>query len=428
MPCIENAFLCYNPLGKIYFSSNKRKQPMKKLALLPILAALSLPAFAADNYLTSQASNHTETIKGEDPAAQQLFQRSFRLEEGQSNTTTLDVKAGQVYTVFADCSVNCSNIKFSVTQGRTTLFRKNRGDGSRFTWQAERDGRVELNTEMVACSRSRCRSMLHVFSGGKVSNSDSAGASLEAAQKTTREAQQALDKNVHELPLISGQLTDSQNRSVEIELTAGKYYSVFGRCDQSCEDLDLSLGANGKTIASDTEGNDAPQLSFKAEQGGRHQLNISMEDCDNDSCAYSVQVFESSTDTDPSLLHAQQSNVNIVKNHDPAARVFLLRQQRLAAGQSHTEQVNLTAGKAYTFYGDCDDNCSDIDLTVRLNGRVVKQDVLGDSVPLFSYRPARSGRYSVTLPMKTCSAATCAASIHIFEGTKMVYDNNGRNR
>ena len=75
---------------------------MKKLALLPILAALSLPAFAADSYLTGQASSHTETIKNEDPAAQQLFQRSIRLEEGQSNSTTLDVKAGQVYTVFAD--------------------------------------------------------------------------------------------------------------------------------------------------------------------------------------------------------------------------------------------------------------------------------------------------------------------------------------
>lgn len=213
---------------------------------------------------------------------------------------------------------------------------------------------------------------------------------------------------------------------MDVELTAGKYYNVFGRCDQACEDFDLTLRANGKTIASDTDGDGEPLLNFKAEQGGRHQLNISMEDCDNDTCAYSVQVFESSTDTDPSLLRAQRSNVEIVESHDPAARVFLLRQQRLAAGQSHTEQVNLTAGKAYTFYGDCDDNCSDIDLTVRLNGRVVKQDVLGDSVPLFSYRPARSGRYSVTLPMKACSTATCAASIHIFEGTKMVYDNNGR--
>ena len=399
---------------------------MKKLALLPILAALSLPAFAADSYLTGQASSHTETIKNEDSAAQQLFQRSIRLEEGQSNTTTLDVKAGQVYTVFADCSVNCSNIKFSVTQGRTTLFRKNRGDGSRFTWQAERDGRVELNTEMAECSRSRCRSMLQVFSGGKVGNSDNTGPSLAALQKIIREEQQGIDKNVRELPLISGQLADSQSRSVDVELTAGKYYNVFGRCDQACEDFDLILSANGKTIASDTDGNGEPLLNFKAEQGGRHQLNISMEDCDNDTCAYSVQVFESSTDTDPSLLRAQRSNVEIVESHDPAARVFLLRQQRLAAGQSHTEQVNLTAGKAYTFYGDCDDNCSDIDLTVRLNGRVVKQDVLGDSVPLFSYRPARSGRYSVTLPMKACSTDTCAASIHIFEGTKMVYDTNGR--
>ena len=356
---------------------------MKKLALLPILAALSLPAFAADSYLTGQASSHTETIKNEDPAAQQLFQRSIRLEEGQSNSTTLDVKAGQVYTVFADCSVNCSNIKFSVTQGRTVLFRQNHGDGSRFTWQADRDGRVELNTTMDDCSRNRCRSALQVFSGGKVSNGDNQGASLESVQKRIREEQQAIDKNVRELPLISGQLADSQSRSVDIELTAGKYYNVFSRCDQACEDFDLTLSANGKTIASDT---------------------------------------------DPSLLRAQRSNVEIVESHDPAARVFLLRQQRLAAGQSHTEQVNLTAGKAYTFYGDCDDNCSDIDLIVRHNGRVVKQDVLGDSVPLFSYRPARSGRYSVTLPMKACSTDTCAASIHIFEGTKMVYDNNGRSR
>jgi len=401
---------------------------MKKLALLPILAALSLPAFAADSYLTGQASSHTETIKNEDPAAQQLFQRSIRLEEGQSNSTTLDVKAGQVYTVFADCSVNCSNIKFSVTQGRTVLFRQNHGDGSRFTWQADRDGRVELNTTMDDCSRNRCRSALQVFSGGKVSNGDNQGASLESVQKRIREEQQAIDKNVRELPLISGQLADSQSRSVDIELTAGKYYNVFSRCDQACEDFDLTLSANGKTIASDTDSDDEPQLTFRAEQGGRHQLNISMEDCDNDTCAYSVQVFESSTDTDPSLQHAQWRNVEIVKDKDPAARVFLLRQQRLAAGQSHTEQLNLTAGKVYTFYGDCDDNCSDIDLIVRHNGRVVKQDVLGDSVPLFSYRPARSGRYSVTLPMKACSTDTCAASIHIFEGTKMVYDNNGRSR
>lgn len=401
---------------------------MKKLALLPILAALSVPAFAAERYLADQASTHTETIKNEDPAAQLLFQRTVRLEEGQSNTTPLDVKAGQVYTVFADCSANCSNIKFSVTQGRTVLFRKNRGDGSRFTWQADRDGRVELNTTMDDCSRNRCRSALQVFSGGKVGNSDNEGASLESIQKRIRETQRSIDEKVRELPLISGQLADGQSRSVDVELTAGKYYNVFGRCDQACEDFDLTLSANGKTIASDTNSDDEPLLSFKAEQGGRHQLNISMEDCDNDSCAYSVQVFESSTDTDPSLLRAQRSNVEIVESHDPAARVFLLRQQRLAAGQSHTEQVNLTAGKAYTFYGDCDDNCSDIDLTVRLNGRVVKQDVLGDSVPLFSYRPARSGRYSVTLPMKACSTDTCAASIHIFEGTKMVYDNNGRSR
>ncbi|WP_225748353.1 hypothetical protein [Eikenella sp. Marseille-P7795] len=394
---------------------------MNKLALLPILAALSLPAFAADGYLTEQASRHSETIKGEDPAASLLFERTVRIEEGQSNTTPLDVKAGQVYTVFADCAANCGNISFSVTQGRNTLFRKSRGDGARYTWQAERDGRVELNTEMKDCNRSRCRSMVQVFTGGKVGNSDSAG-TLADAQKRNREQIQELDKDSRELPIISGSLADGQSRSIDLELAANKYYHIRANCDASCEDIDLALSANGKAIAADTDSDNVPALSFKAEQSGRHQLKISMEDCDADTCAYSVQVFEGSSNTDPTLLRAHRTNIEAVHNRDPEARVFLLRPLSLAQGQSHTEQLNLTAGKVYTFYGDCDAQCSDIDLTLRLNGRIVKQDVLGDSVPLFSYRAPRSGRYSVTLPMKECSSTTCAASIHIFEGSKMVYD------
>ena len=257
---------------------------MKKLALLPILAALSVPAFAAERYLADQASTHTETIKNEDPTTQQLFQRSIRLEEGQSNSTTLDVKAGQVYTVFADCSVNCSNIKFSVTQGRTVLFRKNRGDGSRFTWQAERDGRVELNTEMAECSRSRCRSMLQVFSGGKVGNSDNTGPSLAALQKIIREEQQGIDKNVRELPLISGQLADSQSRSVDVELTAGKYYTFFAACDSDCDNIDLTLkSADGSVIKADTQGDDAPMFGLRPTRTGRYTLSVTIPGCKTES-------------------------------------------------------------------------------------------------------------------------------------------------
>ncbi len=394
---------------------------MNKLALLPLLAALSAHAFAADNYLSNKVESNAETIKSEDPAAQPLFQRTVRLEEGQSNTTELEVKAGQVYTVFADCSVKCNNISFSITQGRNTLFRRSRGDGSRYTWQAERSGRVELNTEMKSCDSTRCRSVLQVFSGGKLGTRNRADF-LAEAQKANREQMLGSDKDSRELPLISGSLAEDEKRSIDLNLTAGKYYTVRANCDTSCEDIDLNLSADGKTVADDTDSDDEPALRFRAEAGKHYRLNIAMEDCDADKCAYSAQIFESGSNTDPSLQQAQQTNVETVRSTDPDAHVFLLRQQRLAAGQSHTEQLNLTAGKVYTFYGDCDNQCSNIDLIVRHNGRIVIQDVLGDSVPLFSYRAPRSGRYSVTLPMKECSSDTCAASIHIFEGSKMVYN------
>lgn len=391
---------------------------MKKLALLPIMVTLSAASFAADPYLANIVGSNTESITAQDAEARLLFQHDARLSQGQSSTATLDAKAGQTYTVFANCDVDCSNINLSITQGRNVLFsERGSADDPRFSWKSEQNGRVGITTEMVSCNDARCRTTLQVFSGGQVSNSNT----LAEALQSNRNRMQLANPAVRELPLINGTLPEGESATANIELAAGNYYAFFAVCDKDCGDIDLALLHDGKSIVANTESDNQPSLQWKAEQSGSYQLKASVEDCDSDKCAYTIQAFESDKDIDTSLADAHRTNTEIVNGNDPDARELLLRQSRLALGQRLTERVQLTAGKAYTFYGDCDSNCTDIDLIVSRNGRTVKQDTDNDSVPLFSWRATRTGTYTVTLPMKECSAATCSASIHIFEGSKLVY-------
>lgn len=124
-----------------------------------------------------------------------------------------------------------------------------------------------------------------------------------------------------------------------------------------------------------------------------------------------------------SLSDEHNVNREVVAQADPGAKELLLRRSTLSRGQTFTLPVNLTAGKVYTFYGDCDDRCTNIDMTLSQNGRVVAQDVLDDPQPLFSYRATRSGTYTVKVPILACGTTRCALSVHVFEGSKMVYGN-----
>lgn len=121
------------------------------------------------------------------------------------------------------------------------------------------------------------------------------------------------------------------------------------------------------------------------------------------------------------LREAHDVNREVVAAADPGAKELFLRRTTLAAGQVFTLPVTLRAGKVYTFYGDCDQACSDIDLSLSHNGRELDADRLEDGQPLFSWRANRSGTHTLKLSMETCARPRCAATVHAFEGSVMVY-------
>lgn len=68
----------------------------------------------------------------------------------------------------------------------------------------------------------------------------------------------------------------------------------------------------------------------------------------------------------------------------------------------------LKSGREYFIVGVCDQDCSDLDLTLRdENGNVVAEDELEDDAPVLRITPRWSGRFQLTVTMFACSSAPC---------------------
>lgn len=124
------------------------------------------------------------------------------------------------------------------------------------------------------------------------------------------------------------------------------------------------------------------------------------------------------------LEQAHAVNREVVNSADPTAKELSLQEATLKTGRSHTQSFTLQAGKFYTFYGDCDEGCSNLDMELRnsRNARVAG-DNLPDDQPLFTYQAPSNGSYRIVLSMKNCAESNgCKATIHAFEGNGRVYD------
>ncbi|QMT41082.1 hypothetical protein H3L94_03325 [Neisseria shayeganii] len=122
------------------------------------------------------------------------------------------------------------------------------------------------------------------------------------------------------------------------------------------------------------------------------------------------------------LPQAQQMNREIVAKEDRNARQVKMVNGHLGQERLATHQVQLQAGKYYSFFADCDLKCSDIDLKLsRTNGEVIAIDEEPDDSPMFGWRADRTGTYTLTVGMATCEANRCAYSGQVFQGTKDVF-------
>jgi hypothetical protein len=80
----------------------------------------------------------------------------------------------------------------------------------------------------------------------------------------------------------------------------------------------------------------------------------------------------------------------------------------LDQGGTINYSFQFVAGRSYTILGVCDNDCTDLDITLYdPNGNEVAEDVLTDDKPVASHTARRSGRYRATISMASCSTGSC---------------------
>lgn len=83
-------------------------------------------------------------------------------------------------------------------------------------------------------------------------------------------------------------------------------------------------------------------------------------------------------------------------------------------GASRTHTMTLRRGVDYTFTGECDLDCSDLDLRLYdANGNLIDSDVLPDDYPVVSVTPRWTGGFGLRVTMARCSANPCAYEISV---------------
>jgi hypothetical protein len=87
----------------------------------------------------------------------------------------------------------------------------------------------------------------------------------------------------------------------------------------------------------------------------------------------------------------------------------------LSQGDSDNYNVTLQGGRSYKLVGVCDNDCSDLDITLYdSDGDVVDRDLLDDDKPVVSVSGKSGGVYRMNVSMASCSTGVCYYSVAIY--------------
>ena len=86
----------------------------------------------------------------------------------------------------------------------------------------------------------------------------------------------------------------------------------------------------------------------------------------------------------------------------------------MGEGSSDSFSFTLRKGLSYKVFAVCDEDCSDLDLTLYdENQRVIAKDNSSDSMPVVGVTPSWSGRFSLGVRMYSCGSDICFYGISI---------------
>ena len=226
-------------------------------------------------------------------------------------------------------------------------------------------------------------------------------------------------------------LSAGKTAEYTVRMEAGQQYGLYADCDRDnqCTNLDMQWLYNGKVLRQDTEPDTFPLLTVTPTETGDYTIRTIMSECAADSCDYHVQAVKEERPSSSSsagalsnpnlpaeqfLAQERKANLEVTtgNGNNRAPEVFY-RTGRLGTGKTTNYTVNLRANQMYRFFTDCAPiGCENVDMALLHNGRVVEEDTLPDTLPLFTYTPRRSGAYTIRVKMEQCKPGHTSCAYH----------------
>jgi hypothetical protein len=234
--------------------------------------------------------------------------------------------------------------------------------------------------------------------------------------------------------IYQGRLDDNATTDLSVDLKAGKDYVLWGVCDQDCTDIDLVIYNNsGDQVDSDLQTDDKPLLHVIPPRDGKYRIKVTMVTCSANPCRYGVGLWSkdagsaitgnssgnsgnsSGGDQWESVVRSQLDRAGTVATDKGYAMSHEIFMGRLDDDGSESLNIPLDGGTQYILVGKCDQDCSDIDLTIYdPNGKEVDSDLETDDAPVLTLTAATSGQYRVKVSMVACTANPCRYGVGVW--------------
>ena len=230
--------------------------------------------------------------------------------------------------------------------------------------------------------------------------------------------------------MFMGRLDDDATTNQNVSLEAGNDYAIWGVCDQDCSDIDLTLyDEDGDQVDQDIQTDDKPLVRVTPRRNGRYRIKISMANCSANPCRYGVGVWVRTARSGGSdnsgnsgegdrwerVVRQQLDNAGRVATDRGYAMSHEVFMGRLDDDQNESLNIPLDGGTKYILVGVCDQDCSDVDLTIYdPDGNEVDSDLETDDKPVLELTPRSDGRYRVKVSMVACSANPCRYGVGVW--------------
>lgn len=277
-----------------------------------VLAALAVcflsgAAFADTNehqQLVDQQMSNADNIYRNNGYSRVLQTGSQSLADDGVQNFSMDLVAGQSYSVVGFCDKDCSDLDITVyaPNGSEVAEDSATDDAPVVTFNATQSGRYKLAVKMYECSVSPC------FFSAAVYRGTGSGAMTPMQAVGNQDTNQFDQQVLNQLDLLENESTgrgmtrlfrsplfrldEGASQDYNVTLTGGKTYMIAGVCDNDCPDMDIKLlDASGNEIAEDTQTDSVPIVSTTPRRSGVYVVRVIMYDCDANPCSAGLTVM-----------------------------------------------------------------------------------------------------------------------------------------